>query len=211
MIEGIKIRQKPVAYLRKVFKHRHLVVRYYKMRVKRCFRCWLCLPIKNLCVTCLIKAWQHRLGRYLIRQGFRWRHRIRVAYHQHPKLYNQVVLPAAGVVLITLLTLNILGFFGPSYQLTPADSKLIGSADASLMKTGQFGYNAKAKAYYLNKSDLSSSSNSFNTNAVTVGNNSSHASYALKLPTTLSNGVTVRDNTSGLAFSLIPEFSTGSG
>jgi len=162
-------------------------------------------------MACLIKARRYRLGRYLIRQGFRWRHKILVIYHQHPRLYNRVGASVAGVVVIGLLALGVLAFIAPSYQLTTADSQLIGPADTSLMKTGKFAYNSKAKAYYLNKSDLNSSANSFSSDAVTVGNNSSNASYALKLPTALSHGVTVRDNTSGLSFSLIPQFSTTAG
>src|ERR1035441_7779849 len=132
-------------------------------------------------------------------------------FNARPRLFAASTALLGGLILAGLGFLVYYQFFAPSYQLTSADAKLIGSADTALMKSGKFAYNTHAKAYYLNKSDLNSSADTFNSEAVTVGNSSATASYALKLPTTLTQGVTVRDNTSGLSLSLIPQFSAAAG
>ncbi len=88
---------------------------------------------------------------------------------------------------------------------------MIGNADNKLMKSGKFGFDFKTQSYYLFRSNLNSSSDSYNQNAISVGNASAQASYSLKLSENLKQGITIKDNTSGMSFNLKAQFSSNNG
>ena len=121
------------------------------------------------------------------------------------KLYTSLFL----VLILTGFSYFIYGqLTQPNYQLTKAEFKLFGEADINLMSKSKFSYDKKSQNYYLNKNDLGKNIESISQNSITVGNSSSSAAYDLRLPSSLSKGVTVQDNKSGLAFTLTPEFAT---
>jgi hypothetical protein len=138
----------------------------------------------------------------------KFRHRLISRYRALPPMLKPVVATLGCFVVIAGSFLAYAQLTKPDYQLTTAESKLIGQADSSLMRHAKFSFDTKSQAYYLDKKDLSTLSNSGTTNAVTVGNSSSSADYSLKLPNNLKRGVLIKDNKSGLAFTLTPQFGT---
>ncbi len=211
MTEVISTRQKPQGLIQKIGFRLRLAVRYYWLRLRRLIRRGIFRPVKHFCRNCLAKAWKYRVGRWLIRRGRHWHKQLIAVANQHPKFSCYLKFSTISVVVIGLLLIGVYELGQPNYQLTLAEAKLIGLADSALLKSGKFAYDAKTKAYYLNKSDLNSSTNSFNQDAVSVGNTSAQASYGLKLPINLTQGVTIRDNNSGLSFSIEPQFNTDPG
>jgi N-acetylneuraminic acid mutarotase len=117
-----------------------------------------------------------------------------------------------GILIVVGLTLGTVTYIhnliNSSYNLPVNEQALIGQPDKSLLS--QFIYNAKDKAYFLDKSAINSSGSVLHSgDSVTVGGSSkTKAQFSLELPINSHLGITTYDDTSGLSFTIIPLFST---
>ena len=91
---------------------------------------------------------------------------------------------------------------------------MIGPPDTTLMKS-QLSYNSKTKTYYLDKSGVGAKSSSIPgvppaDNSITIGSHSNSA-FSLVIPTNIHRGFTTYDNSTGLSFTLTPQFDAMNG
>jgi hypothetical protein len=123
--------------------------------------------------------------------------------------YGLLSTLVAVVIAVGLIAL-INNLINSSYNLPVNELALIGQPDSNLMS--QLTYDAKAHAYYLSKSSISTTSSetpSSLSDAISIGGSSKNkAKYSLELPTNAGQGITTYDNTSNLSFTMIPLFST---
>ena len=158
---------------------------------------YLISPIKAK----LVKPIANKLGR-------RWTRRIKytLKYGLSSVALIAIVAFAAHTVINNLIT--------DSYHLPISVQAMIGSPDTSLMKS-QLSYSSKTKTYYLDKSGIGAKSSSSpgvpsGANSITIGSHSNSA-FSLVIPTNIHQGFTTYDNTSGLSFTLTPEFDAMNG
>ena len=123
-----------------------------------------------------------------------------------------------GILIVVGLTLGTMTYIhnliNSSYNLPVNEQALIGSPDTALMKS-QLTYNSKTKTYYLDKSGIGKSSSSIpgvpsGDNSITVGSKSK-STFSLVIPANIHQGFTTYDKTSGLSFTLTPEFDAMNG
>jgi hypothetical protein len=95
-----------------------------------------------------------------------------------------------------------------SYKINPAVIKIVGNPDRKLLSG--VSYDAKQLTYYLNKSSIGKIVKS-NPNKIQLGSSGGTQPYSLVMPKDAHKGITFSDNTSGLSFSMAPQFSTNSG
>ena len=105
-----------------------------------------------------------------------------------------VILPLAGLFILFWLS-------SPNYHLSDAARLLIGPGDTAMQK--ELSYHSKQAAFYLNQKGMSALSS---TSSLSIGGN-----FSSTLPSKLSRGMTIYDDTSGLSFSIIPEINAANG
>ena len=158
---------------------------------------YLVFPIE----TKLVKPIANKLGR-------RWARRI--------KYILKYGLPSLALIAIIALIANtvINHLITDSYHLPLPVQAMIGPPDTTLMKS-QLSYNSKTKTYYLDKSGVGAKSSSIPgvppaDNSITIGSHSNSA-FSLVIPTNIHRGFTTYDNSTGLSFTLTPQFDAMNG
>ena len=155
----------------------------------------LIIPIK----TSIVEPIANKLGR-------RWSRRIKSSL--------KYGLPSLALIAIIALIANtvINNLINDSYHLPLSVQAMIGPADTTLMKS-QLTYSSKTKTYYIDKSGIGakySPGAPSGDNSITIGSKSNSA-FSLVIPTKIHQGFTTYDNTSGLSFTLTPQFDAMNG
>ena len=137
--------------------------------------------------------------------------------HSLSNLNNKFIRPTNRAARYTLLIVVILltslipwlsSFFpASSSQLSDAATLLIHKPDHALDKT--IAFNSHSSTYTINPNGLKPAAANSNSN-VLVGQ-SSAGLYSAIVPTDLSKGISLDDNTNRSSFTLTPKFSTGGG
>lgn len=154
--------------------------------------------VVRTCGTIARRAWQSSIAwwkRGDTRYGIWWR--IASA------LVALVILVSSSIPLINIVTYNLW------YKLDDETQKLVGTTDQSLVD--KLSYNQATKSYEFNKSALKgAAANPYEAMQAQVGSSSENL-YALDVHENGKKGVTYHDVNSGLDFSLVPQFHSGSG
>ena len=178
---------KPIAF--KVYAQLSKSTDYLSSYLNRC----LIFPINAKIIQPIAK----RLGK-------RWARRVK---------YGLSCLALIAIITVAALTI-INHIVDDSYHLPLSIQAMIGPADTTLMKS-QLSYSSKTKTYYIDKSGIGAKSSSAagipsGGNSITIGSHSNSA-FSLVIPTNIHQGFTTYDNTSGLSFTLTPQFDARSG
>jgi N-acetylneuraminic acid mutarotase len=119
---------------------------------------------------------------------------------------------AVVAIAVAVVSTVVNKLIANSYHLPVSIQAMIGSADTNLMKS-QLSYNSKTKTYYIDKSGIGAKYRPgapSGDNSITIGSKSNSA-FSLVIPTNIHQGFTTYDNTSGLSFTLTPQFDARTG
>ena len=149
-------------------------------------------PFKRV-MSSSVPWWQHNNKRY----GLWWR----------------IANVAAALLILGTISFPILQHVIESraYHLSPDTLKLVGKTDDKLAK--KLTYNSGSQIYQFNKDVIPSSDSALATMQAQIGGTKGAAKnlYAVDVAVDGSKGVTYYDANSGLSFSMVPEYSIGSG
>jgi N-acetylneuraminic acid mutarotase len=120
------------------------------------------------------------------------------------KLVRPLPLAAAAIILIALAVGMVYLISGPGYRLTPQAQLLLSIPDTKLSRA--VTYDSRNQTYIINKQGTEREASSSAPN-VLVGQPSTGL-YSATLPTDLTHGITITNNSGHISFTLQPEFKT---